>query len=271
MSEVDPIIEAIFGPLPPGTDLNENPIIGNDVAVAVLLGIATAAVVTRLICRHFTSSPLKADDSVIVAALILTYATVDVAMAAKLLYAYSFVFAAAITLTKSSILLLYTRIFEVSDSRFRTLLWTAAFFVAAYPLTFVIGMASCCKPISFYWTQFAGDTDGHCPLKTGLFFVVMAIINLFIDFVILVLPIPSILRLQMSWRKKAGVCGIMLLGGFGGPGSKSVHHRKDEDELRLTKNNYSMTNIVTSGGSADNEAVPDEGIIVRSEVTLQRS
>lgn len=102
----------------------------------------------------------------------------------------------------------------MSDPRFRFLLWTAAFFVVAYPLTFVIGMANCCEPVSFYWSQFSGNTDGHCPLNTGLFFVVMAIINLFIDFFILVLPIPSILRLQMSWRKKAGVCGIMLLGGL---------------------------------------------------------
>lgn len=36
----------------------------------------------------------------------------------------------------------------------------------------------------------------------------------FIDFFILIFPIPSILRLQMSTRKKAGVCGIMLLGGL---------------------------------------------------------
>lgn len=94
------------------------------------------------------------------------------------------------------------------------LLWTAAFLVVGYPVTFVIAMANCCKPVSFYWTQFAGNTDGHCPLNTGLFFVVMAIINLFIDFFILILPIPSILALQMSLRKKAGVCGIMLLGGL---------------------------------------------------------
>lgn len=87
-------------------------------------------------------------------------------------------------------------------------------------------MANCCKPVSFYWTQFEGNTDGHCPLNTGLFFVVMAIINLFIDFFILILPIPSILQLQMSSRKKAGVCGIMLLGGLyvESPASHPQHH-----------------------------------------------
>lgn len=82
MAEIDPTIEALFGPLPAGIDLNEDPIPGNDVAVAVLLGIATVAVVLRLLCRHFTSSPLKADDSVIVAALVLTYATGGMSFAA---------------------------------------------------------------------------------------------------------------------------------------------------------------------------------------------
>lgn len=75
MADIDPTILALFGPVPAGTDLNENPVPGNDVAVAVLLGIATVAVVLRLWCRRYTSTPLKADDSVIVAALILTYAT----------------------------------------------------------------------------------------------------------------------------------------------------------------------------------------------------
>lgn len=66
MADIDPIIEAIFGPVPAGTNLNEDPVAGNDVAVAVLLGIATVAVILRLLSRHFTSSPLKADDSVII-------------------------------------------------------------------------------------------------------------------------------------------------------------------------------------------------------------
>lgn len=82
MADIDPIIEAIFGPVPAGTNLNEDPVAGNDVAVAVLLGIATVAVVLRLLSRHFTSSPLKADDSVIIAALILTYATGGMSFAA---------------------------------------------------------------------------------------------------------------------------------------------------------------------------------------------
>lgn len=75
MTDIDLTILALFGPAPAGTDLNENPTPGNDVAVAVLLGIATVAVILRLWCRRYTSIPLKADDTVIVAALILTYAT----------------------------------------------------------------------------------------------------------------------------------------------------------------------------------------------------
>lgn len=68
--------------------------------------------------------------------------------------------------------------------------------------------------------------------------------------------------------------GIITWGGSGGPGSKGAkgsHRRKDEDELRLTKNNYSMTNIVTVGGSSESGVSQGEGIVVRSEVVLQSS
>lgn len=65
--------------------------------------------------------------------------------------------------------------------------------------------------------------------------------------------------------------GLVTWGGSGGPGSKGakgIHRLKDEDELRLTKNNYSMTNIVTTVGRSESEASQGEGIIVRSEVRL---
>lgn len=68
--------------------------------------------------------------------------------------------------------------------------------------------------------------------------------------------------------------GLVTWGGSGGPGSKGAkgsHHRKDEDELRLTNNNYSMTNIVTAGGPSESEVSQGEGIVVRSEVVLQSS
>lgn len=68
--------------------------------------------------------------------------------------------------------------------------------------------------------------------------------------------------------------GLVTWGGSGGPsskGAKGLQRLEDEDELRLTKNNYSMTNIVTTAERSESETSQGEGIYVRSEVRLQSS
>ncbi|KAM0491176.1 hypothetical protein ACHAP8_010854 [Fusarium lateritium] len=74
-------------------------------------------------------------------------------------------------------------------------------------------MSFCCTPISHYWTQFMGS-QGSC-IDVGQFFVALAIVNLITNVVVLLIPVPEVLKLQMSREKKAGVFGILALGGFG--------------------------------------------------------
>lgn len=86
-------------------------------------------------------------------------------------------------------------------------------------------------------------------------------------------------KVSSSSRSEGQSCtasepGLITWGGSGGPGpkgAKGVHRGKDEDELRLTNNNYSMTNIVTAGGPSESEVSQGDGIVVRSEVRLQSS
>ncbi|KAF3001713.1 hypothetical protein E8E14_002650 [Neopestalotiopsis sp. 37M] len=233
--EIDPVILALFGPAPSGLDLSENPGGSNSASVAVLFVIAALAVVLRFASRRIADTPLQKDDYVIVVALLFTGGSAgmsfgvghygagkhvwavtssDLSMASKLLFAYTYIFAAAVTFTKLSILLLYKRIFVTGALSFSICLWTAGVITCLYPLTLAIGMANCCKPVSFYWTRFAGNTEGTCPLDVGTFFVVLAIINVFLDAFILAIPIPQVVRLQMSTRKKISICGLMLLGSF---------------------------------------------------------
>lgn len=73
-------------------------------------------------------------------------------------------------------------------------------------------MGNCCSPITYYWNQFRG-AEGHC-IDVNTFYLALGIINMANDVVILTIPIPQILKLQMSTRKKAAVCGIMLLGSL---------------------------------------------------------
>jgi len=75
-------------------------------------------------------------------------------------------------------------------------------------------MLGACSPISYYWNQyFVADAKGSC-INVNLFFLIAGIINMLIDVSILSIPIPKILKLQMSRRRKITVMGIMLLGSF---------------------------------------------------------
>lgn len=76
----------------------------------------------------------------------------------------------------------------------------------------MITMGLCCSPLSHYWTQFKG-TEGTC-IDVGRFFFILAIINLITDVILLAIPVPEILKLQMSRSKKIGVCGILGLGSL---------------------------------------------------------
>jgi hypothetical protein len=73
-------------------------------------------------------------------------------------------------------------------------------------------MANACKPVSFFWNQFIG-AEGKC-IDINAFFLALGIMNMLVDVVVLVVPIPRILALNMTARKKWGVSGILLLGGL---------------------------------------------------------
>ncbi|KAK7433834.1 hypothetical protein Landi51_13775 [Colletotrichum acutatum] len=203
---LDPLIKAAFGSPPEGVVLNENQTTKNNAIVIILLSIATISVVGRLIARGKYGPGLSLDDYAIVVALVLVAAT------AGMVIASSFVFCTAVLTTKISILLFYRRVFMGNVLSFRLSIWTGAFLVGSYPVYFMITMGLYCSPLSHYWTQFKGTT-GTC-INVGRFFFILAIINLITDVILLLIPVPEILRLHMKKDKKIAVCGILGLGGF---------------------------------------------------------
>lgn len=72
---IDPRIVAVFGPPPAGVDLADSRVSENNAAVAVLLGLATIAVILRFIARIIQRSGLMADDWTIILALVCSYPT----------------------------------------------------------------------------------------------------------------------------------------------------------------------------------------------------
>ncbi|KAF4838616.1 Satratoxin biosynthesis SC1 cluster protein 4 [Colletotrichum tropicale] len=223
-------IVAVFGPPPDGIDIAESSVAQNNAAVIVLAVLASAAVALRILSRFIQGHDLKADDWAIVGSLLLVGATVGLSIAGgtygagnhiwsftlpgltKILYAYTFVYGTACAATKISILLFYQRVFISRVPSFRLSLITGYFLSIAYPIVIWGTMGNACKPLHFYWDQFIG-AQGTC-IDLNTFYLALGIINMINDIIVLLLPIPQILKLQMSGRKKLAVCSIMLLGSF---------------------------------------------------------
>ncbi|KAG7050893.1 Pth11-like integral membrane protein [Colletotrichum scovillei] len=231
--EPDPNIIAIFGPPPDGLDISESSVVRNNATVIILAVLASVAVVLRLMARFLQGHSLKADDWTILLSLLLVGATVGLSIAGgaygagnhvwsftppdltQILYAYTFIYGTACAATKISILLFYQRIFllsTASSQSFKFSLVAGYVLSVAYPIIIWATMANACRPLSFYWNQFVGE-QGKC-ININTFYLALAIINMVNDVIVLLIPIPQILNLQMSGRKKAAVCSIMLLGSF---------------------------------------------------------
>ncbi|KAI0179891.1 hypothetical protein GGR52DRAFT_568658 [Hypoxylon sp. FL1284] len=231
--EPNPMIVAAFGPPPEGLDLTENQQTADNVAAIVCAAVATLALVLRLYSRTFQRFDMLADDWLMIVALLFVYGTAvitviggshgagrhiwaltpqNVSDTFKLLYSYTFVYAGSVSFTKLSILLFYRRIFQRGTKWFHIRLGIALFLAISYPLCIWFIMAFVCKPPSQFWTQFLGTTAECVDINTA--FMVLTVVNMINDIVVLMVPIPEILQLQMSGKKKLAVCGVMLLGSF---------------------------------------------------------
>ncbi|KAL6916666.1 hypothetical protein FSHL1_008114 [Fusarium sambucinum] len=231
--EIDPFVIAAFGPPPDGIDLSANNEAKNTGVVLLLLIISAVFLAGRIALRTKQTYGLSADDYAIIVSFLFVLAVAIMVVVAghdgvgqhvwaltitqlsevvKLSYVYSFLFASAVFTTKVSILLFYQRIFTRSSLSFRIAFWFGTILVMSYPIIFIFTMSFCCTPISHYWTQFMGS-QGSC-IDVGQFFVALAIVNLITNVVVLLIPVPEVLKLQMSREKKAGVFGILALGGL---------------------------------------------------------
>lgn len=59
MTKIDPTIEAVFGPIPEGIDINHSTTKGYNIISCVVLGLSTAAVVLRLYVRSMHNTQTK--------------------------------------------------------------------------------------------------------------------------------------------------------------------------------------------------------------------
>ncbi|KAK8047128.1 hypothetical protein PG996_015192 [Apiospora saccharicola] len=113
---------------------------------------------------------------------------------------------------KISILMFYFRISP--DKRFHIAVGGMIGILSTYSALYILLNIFGCTPVSDAWNvakQAAGEAK--C-IDKGKFYLAAVAVNVAIDFIILLLPIPVIAPLQMPLRRKISLCLLFATGGF---------------------------------------------------------
>lgn len=124
------------------------------------------------------------------------------------LFAFCMLYGTASPLVKLTVLALYWRIFPITAMRRAIYVlgsMTAGWWVAIQLVTIFQ-----CEPISKAWDT---GLEGRC-INQLLFHAWNSVPNCLLDFLIVILPMREILRLQTFPAQKAGLAGTFLLGGL---------------------------------------------------------
>jgi hypothetical protein len=130
------------------------------------------------------------------------------ATSAKVFMAAATLYVPTISTTKISILLFYRRLFP--HQRFRQLVWFLVVFTAAYMVAMSLATLLECTPVDYAWNPML---DGQC-VNINKMTLVGGAINVATDFVVLLMPMPLVLGLRISLRRRLQVVAIFFLGGL---------------------------------------------------------
>ncbi|KAK5127097.1 hypothetical protein LTR85_008457 [Meristemomyces frigidus] len=131
-----------------------------------------------------------------------------------LFWVQEFIYLTIINATKISILLLYLRIFPSTVSTwFRRTCFGMIGICIAYFIGSNLSTLFECKPINLAWLQWDGEHKGHCFDQEAQIFA-NAGINIVLDLVVFFLPIPKLMKLEITPKKKIGICLTFIVGLF---------------------------------------------------------
>lgn len=111
---------------------------------------------------------------------------------------------------KISVLLLYLRVFGTSMKMTRAVYATVAF-ICVYTIIFVFLTIFRCSPVAKSWD--VTITGGKCLNPAGLT-ISGGASNALADLIVLLLPLPLTLKLQVTTRQKIAVVALFFTGGL---------------------------------------------------------
>jgi hypothetical protein len=128
----------------------------------------------------------------------------QVILAAPLLYAIGT--AAA----KVSLALFYRRLNP--NKIFQAFVWFTLFVTSGAYISIFFSLLFACKPIAASWNPLLLAT-AVCINRGGIY-IAQAVIGIVTDVLLLALPIPTVLKLQMPNKQKIGLVGIFGVGSM---------------------------------------------------------
>lgn len=126
----------------------------------------------------------------------------------KLVVANNNVWAICVNVTKVSILMQYLRIFSGRPTRI--LCYILLFLLLPAGLWGILGGTLLCSPVAKLWYP---SMPGHCASAQS-YWISVATIDIILDFVVLILPVPSIASLNLPRKQKCSLVLVFLLGFF---------------------------------------------------------
>lgn len=131
----------------------------------------------------------------------------------KLLFAVYFPTYIGLALAKMSALLFFSRVFPrtASPTWFNVGLSFAHTLNVAWLVGIIFGTAFNCIPVAKNWDT-KGDLPGECRVPVSSLLIAGVVPSVFIDLVILILPLPRIWRIKTSNSRKVGLTAVFVLG-----------------------------------------------------------
>ena len=145
----------------------------------------------------------------------------------KWLYVAYFTYMLAEALCQMSILAFYLHI--TVEPRLRTVVWIMLAVVACFGIANMFAMIFQCTPIPFFWDGWRGEMTGFCGVDVRLcvfphtsfdnllndvfrFGFARGELEIFLNLVILTLPLPMLAMLNMSLKKKLQIMSVFCVG-----------------------------------------------------------
>ncbi|KAJ5898350.1 hypothetical protein N7504_008638 [Penicillium tannophilum] len=207
---------------------------GRDIVIVmVVLGfLAILSTILRVISRRMRGIKLGWDDNLmmiatcfVIASTVMVIMTVtkggvgrhakyvaasDQEFVLKVIVPCQILYGIGLAIVKTSIMILYYKLFGTKKSM-RIAIYSTGAIVWAWAFSILIESLLLCQPVAFNWDQTI--PGGKCGDRNAAF-VVAGVLNMVTDFMVMSLPIPYILKLQLPIGRKVGLLVTFLLGLF---------------------------------------------------------